>query len=146
MIGTAVDLDYADGSYDFDLKLPQLAELQEKCGCGVFKLYGRVLKGRYIFEGTAMVTPGDGEAYDTDLFETIRLGLLGGGGGIVDGERVEMTPTLARKLVERYSVNRPLMESWAMAAAILGARIHGYEPPKKAGPAEQPASTPTAST
>ena len=47
---TAVELDFADGTYLFDLKLPQLAELQEKRKVGVFALYGRVMKGRGFIE------------------------------------------------------------------------------------------------
>lgn len=143
MIATAVDLHFADGEYSFDLKLPQLLELQEKCGAGVFAIHARVRRGRYLVEGVGMADMNDADAYAQDLFETIRLGLIGGNGGTVDGEPIEMTPALAKKLVNRYCHERPLMESWEIAAAVLGARIHGYEPPKKAGPAQQPASDQT---
>lgn len=137
MITTALELHFADGEYLFDLKNPQLLELQEKRG-GIFALYGRVLKGRYLYEGVAIADTMAGEAHSHDLFETIRLGLIGGGRGVVDGAEIEVTALTAKQLVERYCHAAPLKESWAVAAAILAARIEGYEQ-KKAEPAEEPA-------
>lgn len=128
---TALTLHYGDGEYLFDLKLPQLAELQEKRGAGVFKIYGRVLAGRYLLDGEPLALPAEGEAFAEDLFETIRLGLIGGGEGLVDGQPVAVSALTARLLVERYSHAAPLREAWATAAAILGARVEGYTPPKK---------------
>lgn len=139
MITTALDLHFADGEYLFELKLPHLAELQEKRGVGIFALYGRVLRGRYLFEGIAIAQTTDGEAYAEDLFEVIRLGLIGGGRGLVDGQEIAVTPLTAKTLVERYCHPAPLKESWAVAAAVLAARIEGYDPPKKGKPADEPA-------
>lgn len=136
---TALELEFADGAYQFDLKLPQIAELQEKRGCGIFKLYGRVLEGRYIFEGQIIANTVRGEAYAEDLFETIRLGLIGGGKALVDGKEIDVSPLMAKRLVENYCHAAPLRESWAIAAAILGARIEGYADPK-AEPAKEPAA------
>lgn len=137
---TALELEFADGVYLFDLKLPQLAELQEKRGVGVFALYGRVVKGRYILGGETIGAPAEGEAFAEDIFETIRLALIGGGKGEVDGQEVTVSAARARSLVERYCHDAPLREPWALAAAILGARVEGYTPPKKAEPADQPAT------
>lgn len=143
---TALELTFADGDYLFDLKLPQLAELQEKRGCGVFKLYGRVLKGRMLFAGEPVALTTEGEAYAEDLFETIRLGLIGGGSGMVNGERAVVDAILARKLVERYCHAAPLRESWAVAAAILGARIEGFTPPGNGEAGDEPAAEPAIET
>jgi hypothetical protein len=143
---TALELEFADGEYTFDLKLPQLAELQEKRGCGIFKLYGRVVQGRYIFEGQTIASTVEGEAYAEDLFEVVRLALIGGNAGVVSGEEIKVSANLARKLVERYCHDAPLKEAWAIAAAVLGARIEGYDPPKKAKPVDEPATDLTAST
>lgn len=137
MLQTALDLHFADGEYLFDLKLPQLAELQEKRG-PIFEVYGRVLKGRYLYQGVAVADTAGGGSFAEDLFETIRLGLIGGGGGTVAGKAVEVTAQSAKALVERYCHAAPLKESWSVAAAILAARIEGYEP-KKAEPATEPA-------
>lgn len=131
MLATALDLHFADGEYLFDLKLPQLAELQQKRGA-IFALYGRVLKGRHLFGEVAIADTASGESFAEDLFETIRLGLIGGGSGAVDGQKVEVDAIRAKHLVERYCHPAPLKESWSVAAAILAARIEGYEPKKKA--------------
>lgn len=142
---TALELEFADGAYLFDLKLPQLAELQEKRGA-LFKVYGRVLKGRYVFDGEAIGVASEGEAFAEDLFETIRLGLIGGGQGLVDGQEIKVSAITAGKLVERYCHEMPLRDSWSIAAAVLAARIEGYTPTKKAGPAGKPATRKRRST
>lgn len=142
MIQTALELDFADGTYLFDLKLPQLAELQEKRGCGVFKIYARVLAGRYVVEGYSLADSSQGESYAEDLFETIRLGLIGGGQGEVDGREIKVTAITARRLVDTYCLPAPLRESWSIAAAVLGARIEGYSPPGEDSAGESPAESP----
>jgi hypothetical protein len=134
---TALELKFADGDYLFDLKLPQLAELQEKRGCGIFKLYGRVIKGRFLVGEESIALPEEGEAFAEDIFEVIRLGLIGGGKGVVDGREVAVSALRARQLVESYCHNAPLREPWAVAAAVLAARVEGFTPPedkKKASP------------
>lgn len=142
---TALELEFADGDYLFDLKIPQLAELQEKRG-PLFKVYGRVLKGRYLLAGEAVGVPAEGEAFAEDLFETIRLGLIGGGLGVVNGQEVKVNAITANKLVQRYCHEMPLRDSWSIAAMILDARINGYTPEKKAEPAEKPATRKRRST
>jgi len=136
---TALELRFADGDYLFDLKLPQLAELQRVRDCGIFKLYGRVLKGRYLMGDNPVALPEDGEAYDADLYETIRMGLIGGNKCVVNGVEAPVSAIRARQLVETYCHPAPLTESWSIAAAILAARIHGYTPP--AGKKKAPRAT-----
>ncbi|GGB15137.1 hypothetical protein GCM10011380_00690 [Sphingomonas metalli] len=143
---TALELHFGDGEYLFDLKLPQLAELQEKRGCGVFAIYARVLKGRYLLEGETIGVTGQAEAYVEDLAETIRLALIGGGKGLVNGVEVAVSALTAKGLVERYVLAAPLRDAWATAAAILAARIEGYTPPKKVEPAAKPATSKRRST
>jgi hypothetical protein len=128
-VQTALELKYADGDYLFDLPLPQMRELQEKRGCGIFKIYGRLLKGRYLLGETQVAMPEEGEAFAEDIFEVIRLGLIGGGKGVVDGKDVEVSAIRARTLVENYCHPAPLRESWSIAAAVVAARIEGYTPP-----------------
>lgn len=113
-----VTLEFADGEYLFKLKLPQLAELQEKCNAGIGAIYTRVLLGEYRAE---------------DLFESIRLGLLGGGTGVVNEQPVKVTDIIARRLVQRYCEPRPLDELHKHALAILSACVIGYSPPKEEG-------------
>lgn len=140
MFATSLELYFADGEYSFDLKLPQMAELQEKRG-PIFEVYGRVLKGRMLYGGVPVADTMAGGAYAEDLFETIRLGLIGGGRGMVNGKEIEVTALTAKALVERYCHPAPIKESWSIAAAVLAARIEGYEP-KKDEPAPEPAPPP----
>lgn len=138
MLVTALDLHFADGEYLFDLKLPQLDELQQKRG-PIFEIYGRVLRGRSFYDGVLIADTTAGAAFAEDLFDTIRLGLIGGGRGLVNDKEIEVSALTAKTLVERYCHSAPLKESWSVAAAILAARIEGYEP-KKDEPAEEPAA------
>jgi hypothetical protein len=134
---TEIDLVFADGEYTFALRLPQLAELQSKRGAGVFAIYARVRKGRYAAEGVEFGLPGQGEAFAEDLYETIRLGLIGGGKGVVDEQPVKVDAVTAKRLLDNYVIPAPLTEAWNLAAAILGAKIVGFTPPK-AEPAVAP--------
>lgn len=142
---TALELEFADGAYLFDLKLPQLKELQAVRDCSIFALYRRVLRGRYVVDGQIVALPHEGDAYSEDIFETIRLGLIGGGKGIVNGSEVEVSALTAKRLVETYCHAAPLREPWSVAAAVLAARIEGYDPGPKAEPAQEPATEPETS-
>ncbi len=148
MAVTHINLAIADGSYRFALGLAQIPELQLKCDIGIGGLYARVVQGRM----TDDITVGHSAyaAYHVnDLIETVRQGLIGGGEGLVDGQNVKVGALRANDLVERYLMPMPLVEQWNLAAAILFAKIEGYEPPaedkKKAPrPTRKPKPTPTA--
>lgn len=128
----SIDLEFADGTYTFALKLPGIHELQEKCGIGIGGLFARVLQGRFVTnEGLEYGSHSDAAYKMADLTETIRQGLIGGGQGEADGQPVKVTSLVANRLVENYVVNAPLAQSWALAATILSALIEGYDPPKK---------------
>lgn len=122
---TALEADFADGHYSFDLKLPHILELQEKCGKGIFAIFANVQAGRGILGGENIGLFDDAIADYREIRETIRLGLIGGNCGIVDGAQIEVGPLTAKRLVENYVDTRPLQEGWALASAILGARILG---------------------
>lgn len=132
-MATHIELKFGDGDYLFALKLPQILELQRLCGAGIFAIYGRVLKGRYVLGDTdvSFGVPQECEAFILDIFETIRLALIGGGKGMVSGEEVSVNVLRARQLVETYCHSLPLKQSWDVAAAILVATIEGYEGQKK---------------
>jgi hypothetical protein len=105
-------LEFGDGEYLFKLKLPQLAELQEKCDAGIGTIYMRVMLGDY---------------HAADLIESIRLGLIGGNKAVVDDKEIDVSDAKARKLVIRYC-DRPLDELLELSRAILGACVVGYKP------------------
>lgn len=126
-----IDLDFADGEYRFALPLAQIDELQRKCGAGIGAIFARTLKGASRHGDNIILAPGQAEFYAADIIETIRQGLVGGKTGTVDGKAVEVTPPIARRLVDNYVLNQPLSHAWEIAVAILGAVIVGYEPPGK---------------
>lgn len=85
-----VELDFGDATHRFRLALGQLEELQEKTGVGPFVLLRRLLGGDWM---------------TTDVRETLRIGLIGGG----------MEPLAALALVRRYVDDR---HDW-LAHAVL---------------------------
>lgn len=150
MAQTEITLAFGDGEYLFRLGLAQINELQAKCGIGIGGLYARLLKGRYIMQsGQQVGAAGEAEFFIADIIETLRQGLIGGGKGLVDGQAVQVTPLVANRLVQSYGPPaRPVVEGWTVAAAVLGALIEGYTPPKDppapAGQAEKAKQTKTA--
>jgi hypothetical protein len=126
-VPTDVHLKFADGEYRFALGLSQVDELQTKCGIGIGGLYARVLQGR-LSDDVTVGHPAYAAFYAADLRETIRQGLIGGAAGMVDGADVTVSALRADQLVERYLPEMPLARQWDLAAAILYAKIEGYEP------------------
>ena len=122
-------LEFGDGRYLFKLKLKQIAELQEKCNAGIGEIYARVVLGHYRVE---------------DLVHGIRLGLEGGGKGVLGLEEteVQVSPELANKLTQRYC-DRPLDQVWDIARDVYRACIHGYETPETKKPGKKEAATKT---
>lgn len=129
---THIDLAFADGTYTFVLGLAQIHELQTKCKAGIGALYARVLQGR-VAEDVSVGHPAYAAYHIEDLVETVRQGLIGGGAGTVDGKEVKVGALRANELIERYLLPMPLAEQWNLAAAILFAKIEGYEPAPVAG-------------
>lgn len=100
---TPIILPFADGEYPFSLaKMALLQELQEKTDSGPMAVFRRVATGQWRVE---------------DVLETIRLGLIGGG----------CAPEKAVVLVQRYVLERPLLESVKIAVAILQAVLAGAD-------------------
>ena len=139
---SSIVLPFGDGEYLFRLGLVQLAELQTKCDAGLGRIFARVAKGRHLLNnGSTIGNPEEAEWIVADLYETVRLGLIGGGEGTVNGAVVKVTPLLAKQLADSYVVARPWKEAWTVAAAVLMACVEGYHPPaetpaKKAPPAK----------
>lgn len=140
-----IDLEFANGEYRFQLNLPQIDEIQRACDAGILEIYGRILAGGFqAAESEILLNPAGGRARAEDLIETIRQGLIGGGYGTVNGQRVDVKPHDAERLIKNYVLDRPIMEWWELAFAIMGACVQGYEPPADEGKAEA-ASRKTAS-
>ncbi len=132
---TATELGFADGTYRFWLPMPQILELERKCGGkSVFAMFDQIGAGLGLSEDRPVYL-GGGSAMVTDIREVIRLALIGGNSAMIDGEEKQIGPNAARQLVEDYVYPaRPLVEAQHLAWAILHAAINGIEVKKKAEP------------
>lgn len=132
-----ITLDFGDGEYRFRLGLKQIAELQTKCDAGIGAIYSRLMRGRYRDGEDIVLNPMEAVWKVQDIYETIRLGLVGGGRGLVNGEAVNVTPEKALALCRQYVEDRPLLDIWKIAAAIMSACIIGYADPTAQKKTEQ---------
>lgn len=132
MPDTVVTLAFGDGEYRFWFTLPQIVELERKCGGkSVFAMYDAMGAGLGL-NGDAPVYLGGSTPMVTEIRETIRLGLIGGNSGLVDPQECEVGPIRARELVDAYTFpNRPLIEGLHVAWSILHAAINGIDLKKK---------------
>lgn len=150
MSQTSIDLEFADGTYSFALKLPGIKAIQDACGIGIGGLYARLLRGRYVFEEGPIGNPAEAEFYVGDLIEVIRHGLIGGGAGMVGGSPVVVTPLVANRLIDAYVMTQPLRSAWTIATSVCMACIDGYESPaikkKDVSESESPVETTDTST
>jgi len=144
-----ISLQWADGDYEFRLGIGQVGELQTKCDAPIGEIYSRLMAGRYVDKATneIILNPLEARFKYEDITETIRLSLVGGNKGVVNGQPIEVSPTLALKLVRDYVYTRPLLENWKVAAAILNALMIGYADPDKSTEKKSPkAATAKATT
>lgn len=93
-------MDWADGQYPFCLPLAQLEELQAHCDAGPMVILDRLQHGRWKTQ---------------DIYQTMRLGLIGGG----------MPPVDALRLCKLYIAERPWGESALPALAVISAAVFG---------------------
>lgn len=98
----SVTEDFGDGPHSFRLALGELEELQEKTSAGPFVVMQRLASNQWL---------------TSDVRETLRLGLIGGG----------MKPGDALALVRRYVDERPdwlknaLLARVVVQSALIGA-------------------------
>lgn len=142
MPDTAVEIGFADGTYRFWLPMPQVVELERKCGGkSIFTMFDQIGAGIGLVDDKPVYV-GGGSAMATDVREIIRLGLIGGNSAMVAGEEKQVGPNTARELVESYVYPAcPLIESAHVAWAILHAAISGVHLKKKANLEEAVTST-----
>lgn len=129
MAQTEITLAFADGEYRFRLGLAQIHAIEEKCG-PIGEVFARLLKGRYLVDGQPLGSTREAGFKLADVLETVRQGLIGGAGGLVDGAEVSVSPPKANALVELYVASRPLAEGWSLAVAVMTALMEGFTPPK----------------
>jgi hypothetical protein len=85
---------FGDAEYQFKLTPALIIELEAKCGVGIGALCSRVFARQFA---------------QTDIAETIRLALIGGG----------TAPKRAAELIATYATDRPLSEIYPLAAKTL---------------------------
>jgi len=86
---------FGDQEYHFRFTPALIEELEKKCGCGIATLINHRVFSRAFSQ--------------SDITETIRLALIGGG----------TAPKRAAELVAAYAAGRPLHETYELAAKIL---------------------------
>jgi len=96
---TLVTADFAGRSCRFQLRLGEMAELERLCGAGIGAIFMRL--GTHQFS-------------HRDVWDTIRLGLEGGG----------LSGIAASALVLRYQ-DDPLMDYLPLAGQIVAAAVNG---------------------
>ncbi|WP_310533124.1 GTA-gp10 family protein [Novosphingobium sp.] len=131
---TAVTTEFGDGSYRFWLPLPQVFELERSCAdTSILAIEEKLRISIGQDDDGKTVFIGGGSASVKEIRETIRLGLIGGNCGMIDGDEVEIGPIRAKQLVEMYCYPaRPLAENAALAWLILSSAIFGVRLKKKA--------------
>lgn len=141
MDDTALEKRFADGVYRFWLPLPQVIEIERKCGTratdgtmppkSLFTIYDQLSGGLADSDGEPVYFGGGG-ALISDARAVIRGALAGGNHGLVDGEEIEVGPGRAQELVDAYTYpNRPMIEAVHLAWHILHAAIVGIDVKKK---------------
>lgn len=104
---TLVTADFAGRPCRFQLRLGEMAELERLCGAGIGAIFMRL--GAHQFT-------------HRDVWDTIRLGLEGGG----------MSGLAASALVLRYQ-DEPLMDYLPLAGRIVAAAVNGVPQDGAAG-------------
>jgi hypothetical protein len=90
---------FGDGEHTFKLTKPMVEELEAKCG-PIGAISNRLFARNFA---------------QSDLTETIRLSLIGGG----------TSPKRAAELIVAYVEGRPLIETYELAAKILERTLFG---------------------
>ena len=92
---------FGDGEHSFRLTGKMTVELEKATGAGIGALCTRVFNKQFAH---------------SDISETLRLSLIGAG----------MAPERAASLVATYAIDRPLIETYHVAVAVLELAWFGH--------------------
>lgn len=110
-------LRWGDGEFLFRLNGKEIEELQKICGnVGFGAIYQRVARGEWFWN---------------DIYNIIRLGLIGGGLGAVEAkQKTDMYCGREKATIPLLGANNPV----DVAASVIGVAMHGFEdlPPGEA--------------
>lgn len=110
--GTLLVRLFAGRERRFQLRIGEIGELERICGAGIGEITNRIILGNF---------------FGRDIWETIRLGLEGGG----------TTEMEASALLARYG-SQPIIPYVGLASDILAASLAGVPAPKGEGPPGKP--------
>lgn len=128
---TEIVAEFADGEYRFWLPLPQLFSFEREHG-PLLAFYGKIYEAIGIGGDGQFVYAGPGGPDTAAILALIRLALIGGNQGIVNGEEREVGPILAKNLVAEYCYPfRPIEEAAALAFRIADEAVRGIQLKKK---------------
>ena len=97
---TRIETFLGDAKHPFQLTAPMIIELERLTGSGIGTIAKRMFTQDYRL---------------TEVTETIRLGLIGGG----------MDPKRAKEMIEAYVDNRPIGDSINVALTVMNATFFG---------------------
>ena len=121
MIGQAVKIVWAGGEHDFRFAIGELRALEQRCDCGCAVILARLFEGKFKVD---------------DIYEVLRLGLMGGG----------LTERQAVRLIESSYPHANLFELAVSAATVLTRFISWPtgvqdDTPEEVKSGEEPATT-----
>jgi Phage tail tube protein, GTA-gp10 len=93
MTGTSYIAFFGDAEYTFRIRPALVLELENKCGAGVGAICDRVFHRQFA---------------QSDIAETVRLALIGGG----------TAPKRAAELIASHVADRPLSETYPLTAKM----------------------------
>jgi hypothetical protein len=133
-MSNSIWLEFADGQYLAHLKNKRIDAVETATGASFGDIWARSLTGTFLFDGKWDLSPSEAKWKNNELVEVVRQAFIGGGKAIIDGETVAIESYHVNRALSSYLDDRPRIELWKLAAAILHATMLGYE----SGEAEAP--------
>ena len=122
-------LNFGDGVYLAHLKNKRIDAVETVTGAALGDIYARSLTGMYRdTDGEWIVQPLEAKWSNKELVEVVRQGFIGGAKCIIDGVEKPVNDFQVNSLIASYLDERPRVELWKLASAILFATMEGYEP------------------
>lgn len=142
------DLEFGGGTFLFRIPATLVQELQNDRGTKVTwadgsfgkrpKAIGAIwrehVSGLYLLGAETVIDHSALNFDPADSRAIVFFGLLGGGAGLVNGERVSVDRIRAKQLLEEHFDTWPIKDQWTFAAAVLTICCEGYTPKKDAPP------------
>jgi len=133
----AVELPFAGGKFRFRLGELEIVLLElgyahplSKAGTKAPPMrlgaaYARLVRGRYLQDGVEVGVPGEADFSVIEVTALIRMALLGGGGGTIDGRAISWRDHDVDTYLAEHIHPLPLLQRWDLALAALGIRMQG---------------------